>query len=75
MKIQLKQRKLKDGTLSLYLEYYLGYERTADGKIKHNRKKENINLQLYGKPNNPIQKKTNKDTLELAKKVLTKKQP
>lgn len=74
MKIQIKERTLKDGNKSLYLEYYLGYERTADGRIKHIRKKENLNLQLYKKPCNPLQKKANKENLELAEKVLIKKQ-
>ena len=39
MNIKLKQRPLKNGDFSLYLEYYLGYSTDKKGKIKHNRKK------------------------------------
>ena len=70
---KLEQSLLKDGRISLYLEYYLGRtEEPAldeygeqiyyvggkmDGKpkftIKHNRKKENLNLYLIDKLENP----------------------
>ena len=37
--------------------------------VKHNRKKENLNLYLLGKPRTPIERQTNKETLELALKI------
>jgi integrase len=73
MKIKLKERKLNNGDKSLYLEYYIGYERTPDGKIKHNRKKENLNLRIY-KSNKPADKGNNKLTYDLANKILIQKQ-
>lgn len=64
---KLMQSPLKDGRVSLYLEYYLGRSETpvidSEGnqvyytegamkgkpkyKVKHSRKKENLNLFLY----------------------------
>lgn len=37
--------------------------------VKHNRKKENLNLYLLDKPRTPIERQTNKETLELALKI------
>ena len=42
---------------------------TQKFKIVHHRKKENLNLYLEAKPKNPVQRKMNKDTLELANKI------
>jgi len=73
MKISIKKRKLNDGSFSLYLEYYFGYEKTPEGKIKHHRKKENLNLQIYNKPKTPHERKSNSEVLELAEKILIRK--
>ncbi|HRB00589.1 MAG TPA: site-specific integrase [Ignavibacteria bacterium] len=74
MKVKLNQRKLKDGKLSLYLEYYLGYSKDKAGKIRHNRKKENLELYLLESPKNTKEKQSNKDIQMLAEKILTKRQ-
>ena len=74
MKVKLNQRKLKDGKLSLYLEYYLGYSKDKAGKIRHNRKKENLELYLLESPKNTKEKQSNKDIQILAEKILTKRQ-
>ncbi|MDO5523964.1 MAG: site-specific integrase [Bacteroidia bacterium] len=37
--------------------------------VKHNRRKENLNLYLMDKPRTPIERQTNKETLELALKI------
>ncbi|PWE00032.1 tyrosine-type recombinase/integrase [Marinilabilia rubra] len=74
MKINLRKRKLKDGRISLFLEYYKGYSKDVNGKIKHNREFENLELYLYEKPKTPKQKEENRTNLELAEKVKTKKQ-
>ncbi|NMB64917.1 MAG: site-specific integrase [Spirochaetes bacterium] len=72
---RLHQRELTDGRISLYLEYYLGRTSERDpetGKeinVKHNRKKENLNLYLTSNPKSPIERNLNKETLELAKKI------
>lgn len=38
-------------------------------KVKHDRKKENLDLYLIAKPRTPIERQHNKSTLELAKKI------
>ena len=71
---KLQQNTLSDGRLSLYLEYYLGRTQTVNdetGKItvKHNRKKEFLNLYITNNPRTPIERDTNKKTLELATEI------
>ena len=70
MKITLKERKLQSGKISLSIEYYKGSETTADGKRRHIRENENLKMFLYGEPTNASERKKNKDTLVLAKKIL-----
>ncbi|MBB1139304.1 site-specific integrase [Myroides odoratimimus] len=70
MKISLIERKLKDGSVNLAIEYYKGSEITPEGKRKHIREYENLKLYLYGEPKNANEKKENKETLLLAKKLL-----
>ena len=86
---KIMQSVLKDGRISLYLEYYLGRSETpeldADGnqvyytdgamagkpkyKVKHVRKKENLNLYLYASPKDQRERIQNKNTLALAEKT------
>jgi integrase len=73
LKISLKKRKLKNGKLSLYLEFYKGYSIDGNGKKKHNRDFEYLKLYLQENPT-PQEKKENKETLLLAEKILTIKQ-
>lgn len=73
MKIELKSRTIANGLTSLYLEYYLGYSKVK-GKIKHKRKKEKLNLQLFTVPKNNIERQRNKEVSDIAKKILTLKQ-
>jgi len=65
---KLYARILPDGRESLYLEYYMGYNK-ADGVVKVNRHKEQLKLYLYTNPRTPIERTQNKETLELAKKI------
>lgn len=54
----------------------------ADGKmqgkpkfsVKHNRRKENLNLYLIDKPRTPAERQQNKETLELAIKIRTERE-
>lgn len=73
MKIKLRQRNLKDGRISLFLEYYKGYTKDKDGKIKHNREFENLEIYLTDTPKNQKQKQQNKEKLILADKILTQR--
>ena len=70
MKISLSERKLKDGRISLSIEYYRGSEITAEGKRRHLRNFENLDIYLFSVPKNNVEKKKNKENLELAENVL-----
>lgn len=70
MKITLKERKLPSGKISLLIEYYKGSEISPEGKRKHIRDYENLKMYLHSEPKNAIERKENKETMELAKKIL-----
>lgn len=70
MNITLKERKLKSGKISLFIEYYKGSEISTDGKRRHIRDKEYLKMFLDGDPKNAGERKKNKETLALAKKIL-----
>jgi len=76
---KLQQNELSDGRLSLYLEYYLGRTQWVDEvsgktKIKHDRKKEYLNLYLISNPKTPIERETNRKVLELAREIRSEKE-
>lgn len=76
---KLLKKELKNGTYSLYLEYYLGYSKSVDNKtgkeiIVKNRRKESLNLYISKNPRTPVERQTNKETLELAKKIRFEKE-
>ena len=71
---KLLQKKLSDGNFSLYLDYYLGRVNVVDPDTgatvsKVQRKREFLKLVLLASPRTPEERKTNKETLELAKKI------
>lgn len=71
---KLQQSTLSDGRISLYLEYYLGRmqwtdEQTGKLKVKHDRKKETLNLYLVANPRTPSERLKNKEVLELAAEI------
>lgn len=70
MKISLKKKKLKDGKQSLYLEFYNGSYINNEGVKKHNRTFEYLKLYILESPKTLKEKKTNKETLELAEQIL-----
>lgn len=70
MKISLSQRKLKDGRISLSIEFYRGSEITDDGKRKHLRSFENLDTYLIIDPKTAKEKKENKEALEFAENVV-----
>jgi len=71
MKISLIQRKLKDGRISLSIEFYRGSEITDDGKRKHLRNFENLDTYLIVDPKTAKEKKENKEALEFAENVIS----
>ncbi|MDV3880461.1 recombinase [Elizabethkingia miricola] len=70
MKITLKRKNLKDGQISLYIEYYKGSTIDLNGKRIHLREFEYLKLYLNAEPKNAKEKKDNKETLELAENIL-----
>jgi integrase len=74
MKIHLRERTLKkSGRISLFLEYYKGFHK-EDGKIKHDREFENLDLYLHLNPTTSEERQHNKTTKILAEKIKTKRQ-
>lgn len=71
---KLKEKIMSDGNISLYLDYYLGRvnvkdELTGEIKSRVQRKREFLHLTLLAKPRTPLERQSNKDTLELARKI------
>lgn len=70
---KLMAQVLSDGTESLYLEYYGGFQvvtsKTGKEYKKAIRDCERLNLKLIRSPRTPIERQKNKDTLKLAKKI------
>jgi integrase/recombinase XerD len=71
---KLKEKILSDGQISLYLEYYLGYDIVSSPKtgreiVRANRHKEYLNLYIWQAPRTPIERNDNKKTYELARKI------
>ncbi|MBQ6649579.1 MAG: site-specific integrase [Muribaculaceae bacterium] len=70
---KLMAQVLSDGTESLYLEYYGGFQvvtsKTGKEYKKAIRDCERLNLKLIRSPRTPIERQQNKDTLALAQKI------
>ena len=76
---KLKQKILSDGTISLYLDYYLGRvevldEETGEKKSKVQRKREYLHLTLLSNPRTPIERKNNKEILAVALSIREQKE-
>ena len=75
---KLGAKALSDGRESLFLDYYLGFEiatsKTGREYKKVNNKREYLKLYLWDSPRSPKERLHNKETLELAKDIRTKKQ-
>lgn len=71
MKVTLKKKQLKD-KISLFIEYYNGYSTDKKtGKIIHDRSQEYLQIYLHKDPSSNLEKRENKQALELASNVLT----
>lgn len=71
---KLGAKILSDGRESLFLDYYFGYQMVYSEKLdkqvaKKDRKREFLKLYLWQAPRTPLERKQNKETLELAKKI------
>jgi len=70
MKIALKEKKLKNGMSSLYIESYKGSSSDENGKRIHLRDFEYLKLYQYPNPKTASEKKNNKENLNQAEDVL-----
>ncbi|MCM4154053.1 site-specific integrase [Arenibacter sp. N53] len=70
MKVHLRKKKLKTGKQSLYLEFYKGIKTLSNGKVKHLRNYEYLQLYLIEDPKTTDEKKKNQEHLELAEQIL-----
>lgn len=71
---KLKEKILSDGTISLYLDYYLGRinvfdEAKEETVSKVQRKREFLKLSIWQAPRTPLERQQNKETYELARKI------
>ena len=74
MEIKLHQKPQRStGLTSLVLEYYYGYTRDEEGRIKHRRRFETLEYFLYTTPRNKAERDHNKINLEMAEKVKAKR--
>lgn len=74
MEIKIRQKPQRStGKTSLVLEYYYGYTRDDEGRIKHRRKFETLEYYLYTDPKNKLERDHNKVNLEMAEKVKAKR--
>jgi site-specific recombinase XerD len=71
---KLGAKILKDGRGSLFLDYYFGYTKEYDASRKmivarKQRKRKYLKLYLWNAPKNPEERRVNKQTLMLAKRI------
>jgi integrase len=74
MKITIEKRPTKDGEKqNIRLVYWHGSHTDENGKIKHKRKLEQLNLYLYVTPATKFEKQHNKETLQLVEQIKSKR--
>lgn len=71
---KLLEKPLSDGNIALYLDYYLGrnmvYDEKKDAMVSRvQRKREFLKLTILANPRTPIERQTNRETYELARKI------
>ncbi|SFD35292.1 site-specific integrase [Algibacter pectinivorans] len=71
MQISLKKKKLSSGKLSWYIEFYDGSYVDKNGTMKHNRSFEYLKLYTLQEPQTAIDKKKDKETVQLANQILS----
>tara|TARA_R110002051_G_scaffold325857_1_gene432303 strand:- start:28880 stop:30016 length:1137 start_codon:yes stop_codon:yes gene_type:complete len=74
MKINLKSKKIKNGKLSLFIEFYKGHHIDKNGVNKYDREFEYLKLYPLENPNTSEERRKNKEIYELADKILAIRQ-
>ena len=74
MKITIEKTTNKAGDKqAIRLVYWYGSHTSADGKLVHNRKREQLNQYLYANPKTKTEKQHNKETLQLVEAIKSKR--
>ncbi|NOT13039.1 MAG: site-specific integrase [Methylococcaceae bacterium] len=74
MKITIEKRVNKEGDKqALRLVYWYDSRRNADGKLVHDRKREQLDQYLYTNPKTKPEKQHNKETLQLVEAIKAKR--
>ncbi|KEO71739.1 site-specific integrase [Anditalea andensis] len=74
MNITLKEKKLSNGMISLYIEYYKGSTSDLNGKRSHIRDFEFLKIYLHQNPKDAVERKENKENRKLAEDILSIRQ-
>lgn len=74
MKINLKSKKIKNGKLSLFIEFYKGHHIDKNGVNKYDREFEYLKLYPLENPSTSEERRKNKEIYELADKILAIRQ-
>jgi hypothetical protein len=69
LKVRLRGKRLSNGNISLYLDYYQGYTKNVDEKIKTRRKVEYLKIYISDNPKSPEERKKNEENLSLAQQI------
>ena len=74
MKITIEKRPNKEGDKqNIRLVYWYGSHTDADGRLVHNRKREQLNQYLHTAPKTKFEKQHNKETLQLVESIKAKR--
>lgn len=70
-KVHLRKKPISKGRVSLYLDFYPAISDPDSGELK---RREFLGIYLIDKPKNPFEKTSNKELLELAENIRSKRQ-
>ena len=74
MKITIEKRLNKAGDKqTIRIVYWFGSHVDVDGKTRHDRKHEKLDLYLFAKPASKFEKQHNKETLQLIAQIKSKR--
>lgn len=69
LNVRLRGKRLANGTISLYLDFYIGYSKNDAGKIITQRKVEYLKMYLTPNPKMPEERIKNDETITLAQAI------
>jgi integrase/recombinase XerD len=67
--VRLRGKRLSNGAISLFLDYYQGYTKSDTGRISTRRKVEYLKIYLIDNPKTPIDRQKNDEYLTLAQNI------